>query len=127
MILVDSAVWIDHLRSPIPFLDRLLDERDVLVHPLILGEIGMGSFRAREEILSSLGALPRALIALDEEVQDFVTRHHLFGLGIGYLDAHILVATRLTEEALLWTRDRRLNDIAERFGLAMQNAPVRIN
>jgi len=117
MILVDSSVWIDHLRSSDAVLSGLLGGGQVLAHPFIIGELAMGSLRQRDVILDALRDLPQVLVASDDEVLGFIGQHRLFGLGIGYVDAHLLAAARLTVGASLWTRDKRLHDIAERMGL----------
>lgn len=118
MILVDTSVWIDHLRSGDALLAGLLDEGQVLSHPFIIGELALGNLRQRESILADLLELPQAFAAGDDEVMHFIDRERLFGFGIGYLDAHLLAATRLTQGAALWTRDRRLSAAAERLSLA---------
>ncbi len=118
MILVDSSVWIDHLRSSDKTLSDLLTNGQVLSHPFIIGELAMGSLHQRAVILSALRDLPQAVVADDEEVLGFIDRHRLFGLGIGYVDAHLLAATRLTAGASLWTRDKGLHDVAKRLKLS---------
>jgi predicted nucleic acid-binding protein len=122
VILADTSLWIDHLRSPIELLDRLLNEADILSHPFVVGELGMGSIAKRQHILNGLRSLPQATVARDDEVQQFVERHKLFGRGLGYVDAHLLVSVQLTDEALLWTRDKRLIAAAETLGLALKEA-----
>ncbi len=118
MILVDSSVWIDHLRSSDATLTGLLGGGQVLAHPFVIGELAMGSLRQRDAILNALRDLPQATVAGDDEVLGFIDQHRLFGLGIGYVDAHLLAAARLTAGASLWTRDKRLHDVAIRAGLA---------
>lgn len=122
MILVDTSVWIDHLRQGDPELARRLDAAEVLGHPLVIGELAMGNLRQRPVVLGALRGLPRAVAATDEEVLAFVAREALHGLGIGYADAHLLASVRLTPDAALWTRDRRLRDVAARMGLATAEA-----
>ena len=89
-----------------------------MTHPFVVGELGMGSLKRREETLDAIQGLPRATTAFDEEVLRFVTQRGLAGVGIGYLDAHLLVSVKLTDDALLWTRDKRLLAAAERLDLA---------
>lgn len=117
MILVDSSVWVDHLRKGDRRLVTLLDTSQVLTHPFVVGELALGSLKNRESILSSLKGLPQAATATDEEVQQFIERNALFGLDIGYIDAHLLAAVRLNAGSQLWTRDKRLGAIANRMGL----------
>jgi predicted nucleic acid-binding protein len=120
MVLTDSSVWIDHLRFAEPQLERLLRTGEVLGHPLVTGEVAMGSVSNRLQLLKELDRLPLAIIGRDEEVRRLVETHKLFGRGIGYVDAHLLVAVRLTPEARLWTRDKRLHEVASELGLAFQ-------
>ncbi|MDP2713064.1 MAG: type II toxin-antitoxin system VapC family toxin [Solirubrobacteraceae bacterium] len=117
MILVDTAVWIDHLRDDDSQLAGLLDRGVVLAHPWVTGELALGSLRARAEILRLLDDLPQAAVATAAEVRGLVEQHELFGLGIGYVDAQLLAATMLTGDAALWTRDRRLRAAARSLGL----------
>ncbi len=118
MILVDSSVWIDHLRRGDEVLINLLDREQVLVHPFVIGELATGNLRPRAAVLEDLQHLRRSVVADDEEVLRFVEQERLFGLGLGYLGAHLLASVRLTPETALWTRDRRLWAVAERLSLA---------
>ena len=119
MILVDTSVWIDHLRAGDDWLAKLLDASRVLMHPFVMGELALGRMRQREAILAALSDLPRAEAATDAEVLGFVNRHALFGRGVGYVDVHLLTSVRLTSGAALWTRDNQLRHVAEELGLAM--------
>ncbi len=118
MILVDTSVWIDHLRGGDPELALLLQHGDVLAHPWVTGELALGHLSQRVEILGLLHNLPQAKAATDVEVLALIDNHQLFGLGIGYVDAHLLAATMLTTGARLWTRDKRLAVVAAQHGLA---------
>jgi predicted nucleic acid-binding protein len=118
VILVDSSVWVDHLRRRDAALARLLENGRVLAHPFVTGELALGNLKKRATILADLQALPQAVVAHDEEVLRFIDQHTLYGLGIGYIDAHLLASVRLTAEGSLWTRDKRLHAAAERLGLA---------
>jgi predicted nucleic acid-binding protein len=118
MILVDTSVWIDHLRAGDVALTGLLEKGLVLAHPFVIGELALGRLRRRDIVLSALLGLPRASVANDDEVMRFIGQEKLFGLGIGYVDAHLLAAVRLTAHALLWTRDKTLSAAAERLSLA---------
>jgi len=117
VILVDTSVWIGHLRAADASLVILLERAEVLCHPFVIGELAMGSLRQRDVVLKALNALPGATAATDEEVQQFVTRQRLCGLGIGWVDAHLLAATRLTPGARLWTLDKRLERAAIPLGI----------
>ena len=118
MILVDTSVWIDHLRNKDAELERQLNAGRVLSHPFITGELAVGNLNSRDAILHALSRLPEATVARDEEVLHFISNHSLFGRGIGYIDAHLLAAVQLTSGAFVWTRDKRLHDIAVRLDLA---------
>jgi predicted nucleic acid-binding protein len=120
VILVDPSVWVDHLRAGDPILTGLLNDAVVLTHPLVIGELAMGSLRQRGAILIDLGNLPQASAAEHAEVMRFVEHEALFGRGIGWVDAHLLAATRLTPGAALWTKDRRLAAQAERLAIAFR-------
>lgn len=117
MILVDTSVWVDHLRRRDATLARLLDVGGVVTHPFVIGELALGNLRQRDLVLDLLRRLPRAVVATERETLDFIDRNALFGLGIGYVDAHLLAAARLTADGRLWTRDRRLALAADRLGL----------
>lgn len=121
MILVDTSVWIDHLRGGDPELTSLLQDGQVLAHPWVIGELALGHLSQRSTILGLLRNLPQAKSATDVEVLTLIDNHQLFGLGIGYVDAHLLAATMLTTDARLWTRDQRLTMLAARHGLARGN------
>jgi predicted nucleic acid-binding protein len=125
MILADTSVWIDHLRAGDPRLAELLQDGPVLIHPSVIGELALGQMSRRSEILGLLGNLPNATSATDPEVLALIEGRSLFGLGIGYVHAHLLAATLLTTDASLWTRDKRLAAAADRLGLAAERAPKR--
>lgn len=117
MILVDTSVWVDHLRVGDPRLVELLTDGQVLGHPWVTGELALGRLSRRSEILDLLHNLPQATVATDAEVLTLITDRQLFGRGIGYVDAHLLAATLLTSGARLWTRDKRLAAVAGRHHL----------
>jgi predicted nucleic acid-binding protein len=123
VILVDTSIWVDHLRADNMDLAAMLGAGMVLAHPFVIGELALGNLRQRKAILTALSDLPHADIATDAEVLTFVDRHALFGRGIGYIDTHLLAAVRLTAGAKLWTNDRRLHGVADELGLA--TAPLR--
>jgi predicted nucleic acid-binding protein len=118
MILADTSVWIDHLRSGDKTMAALLDEARILTHPFVIGELALGNLRRREVVLSLLHDLASSTIASDAEVLVFVESNALAGRGIGLIDVHLLASTRLNTGATLWTRDKRLREIAEEMGVA---------
>ncbi|WP_020180554.1 hypothetical protein [Methylopila sp. M107] len=118
MILVDTSLWIDHLGKANETLMELLLASQILSHPYIVGEVALGDLPNRARTIESLLVLPRAVVAATNEVPPFIERHNLFGTGIGYVDAHLLMSALLTPDAKLWTRDKRLNAAAVRLGVA---------
>lgn len=118
MILVDTSIWVQHFREGEPELIQLLDRGRVLGHPFVVGELALGNLPDRTTVLHWLERLPQALVARHDEVFQFIIAERLAGEGIGYVDACLLAATRLTPEALFWTRDRRLNALALGMGVA---------
>ena len=118
MILVDTSIWIDHLRSGNTRLADLLDRSQVLAHPFVTGELACGNLRNHDEILRLLNGLPQSPVASPAEALYFIERNQLMGLGVGYIDIHILAATALAENARLWTGDKRLKKVANKMKLA---------
>jgi predicted nucleic acid-binding protein len=119
--LVDTSVWIDHLRTGDAHLACLLEQGAVLMHPFVVGEMACGSLANRSSILELLQNLPVSVVAETEEVLGYIERHTLYGRGIGYVDIHLLTSVALTHEAVLWTRDKRLGAVAESLGCAYLN------
>jgi len=111
MILVDTSVWIDHLRAGNDRLKTLLFDQHVLCHPFVIGELACGMLQKREEILTMLKALPQAHLLEHEEVMSFLDARRLHGRGIGWVDAHLLASTVLTG-CSIWTLDKPLRRAA---------------
>ncbi len=118
MILVDTSVWIDHLHKSIPTLVDLLEVGQVMVHPFIVGELACGTLQRREQVLGWLERLPFADVATDDETLLYIDRYRLMGKGLSYIDAHMLASVTLTVDARLWTRDKRLKEVATSLRLA---------
>ena len=116
MILVDTSVWVDHLRHADAGLADLLERAQVLMHPFVVGEIACGSLAMRAPLLDLLQDLPMAPVADIDEVLGFIAQRRLHGKGIGYVDVHLLASVALTAGARLWTRDKRLRAVAETLG-----------
>ncbi len=118
MILVDTSVWIDHLRNGDVALASLLNQCRVLIHPFVIGELACGNMRDRQSILQLLQDLPMVPVADNDEVLFFIEEQQLMGRGIGYVDAHLLASVVLEDSSRLWTRDNRLAKIASELNLA---------
>ena len=124
MILVDTSVWVDHLRSADRALQLLLAAGAVLAHPWVVGEIALGRLGQRKEVIGLLNGLPMATTVTTPELLAFIDRYQLMGRGIGYVDVQLLAATQLTVDASLWTRDNHLAACAALLGLAADPAVV---
>lgn len=118
MILIDAANWIDHIRAADTRLSQLVTDQQVLMHPLVLGEIAMGSMKDRSKLLERLARLPVAVVARNSDVMILVEREKLYSTGLSFLDAHLLAATMLTLGARLLSADKRLRAHAERLAVA---------
>lgn len=118
MILVDTSIWADHIARSDARLAAYLANKRIVLHPYVVGELALGNLRERDDWLASFASLPTATVAFDIEVMDFIERYALFGTGIGYVDAHLLVSAKLGRGMTLWSRDRRLHTQAERLGIA---------
>lgn len=117
MVLVDTSVWVAHLRQGNTELEVLLNDGDVVCHPFIVGELACGNVKNRSEILLLLKALPVAVQASHDEVMQFIENYRLMGLGLGYIDMHLLASTLLTQVPI-WTFDKKLNEVALKLRLA---------
>ena len=117
MVLVDTSVWVAHLRNGESGLESLLNDGHVVCHPCIIGELACGNLINRSEILSLLHALPAAIHAEHEEVMRFVENNRLMGKGLGYIDIHLLVSAILSD-LQFWTLDKKLNQVSVELGLA---------
>ena len=120
MILVDTSIWVDHLRKGNDLLSRLLEQGLVLIHPFIVGELACGSMVNRREILGLLETLPGIGTAGHAEVLHLVEERRLYGQGIGWVDAHLL-ASALLSHSFLFTADQRLHRLAESLGVAYRS------
>lgn len=117
MVLVDTSVWVSHLRRGDARLRELLRHGLVACHPFVIGELACGTLRRRREILTLLGALPRAQVAADEEVLEFIEQRRLMGRGVGYVDLHLLASVILTGIPL-WSADKRLRGLASELEMS---------
>ncbi len=117
MILVDTSVWIDHLRSPEPKLQTLLEDDEVITHPLVRLELALGSIAGRKKMLNDLSLLAQATVVGTDELFALVELRRLYRKGIGITDLHLIASALLDRSILIWTRDRRLGDIADELGI----------
>jgi predicted nucleic acid-binding protein len=120
VILVDTSVWVEHLRAGNATLVAELGAGRVLAHPFVIGELACGNLRNRHEVLDLLGRLPAVPAATHAEALGFLERRALMGRGIGFIDVHLLASAALATPARLWTRDRRLAAVAAELGLAYE-------
>lgn len=127
MILVDTSVWIAHLRKGASSLASALEQGQVLMHPFVLGELACGNLKNRRQVLRLLGDLPNAPQATNAEVMNFIERRALMGCGVGYIDAHLLASVALAGTARLWTLDKRLAAVAAELKLAYYSNSISKN
>jgi len=117
MILVDTSVWIDHLRSPEAKLQTLLEDDEVITHPLVRLELALGSIADRKKMLNHLSLLVQATVVGTDELFAVVELRRLYRRGIGITDLHLIASALLDRSILIWTRDRRLGEIADELGI----------
>ncbi len=117
MILADTSIWVDHLRSGDAELERLLRANAVACHPLVVAEIALGSLKSRGKVLGFLDGLASLPVAEPDEVRRMLETRRLYGRGIGYVDAALLASCLLAPGTRLWTRDRRLQAVATEMGV----------
>ncbi len=119
MILVDTNIWIDHLRNSDPRLVRLLEDDLVVMHPWVLGELSLGSLANRDELIQYLGYLTSLGAESDDRISVYIQDKRLWGRGIGWVDAGLL-ASCIARNCQLWTKDRALGGIAAELGVALE-------
>lgn len=117
MVIVDTSVWVHHLRTGDTYLSSLLEDGEVVCHPFIIGELACGNLRNRREVLSLLQALPMVPTVDHDEILFFIEKNKLMGLGIGLVDAHLLASARLSRISL-WTSDVKLRSAASKLKLS---------
>jgi predicted nucleic acid-binding protein len=117
LLLADTSVWIDHLRSGNQELRRHLDEGQIVIHPFIVAELALGSLKDRSKTLALLDLLPQVRVARLSELRLLIEARRLYSLGIGLIDAHLIASVLIDSPTLLWTRDKRLSQVAENLGI----------
>lgn len=115
-MLVDTSVWVDHLRKRNPALVELLEQAQVWTHSFVIGELASGNLAQRGKVLGALGELPHVPMASHEEVMSFVESRHLMGRGLGWIDLHLLASATLAKLPF-WTVDKRLSTVASELKL----------
>ena len=118
MILVDTSVWIDHLRKSEHELSELLQANNVLTHQIVIGELACGNIPNRDEFLRNMEELPEVEVWPHEEVRRFIESERLMGRGISFMDAHLLYSVLNRSGDALWTRDRRLQRVAQELSVS---------
>jgi len=116
MVLVDTSVWVDHLRNPDMALANLLLAKEVVCHPFIIGELACGNLGKRAEVLEQLAELPSLDKATDEEILTLIATHRLMGHGLGLVDVHLLASCAIAGVPV-WTRDAAMGEAARLLGL----------
>ena len=119
MVLVDTSIWVTHLRQGSRQLEKLLMDAEVMCHPFIIGELACGNLKNRNEIIALLQALPMVLTIEFDELLFFIDRNHLMGKGIGFVDVHLLASAQLTGVPL-WTADKRLKAAIDQLALTFK-------
>ena len=121
-VLVDTSIWVDYFQCGNVLLKDLLEQELAMSHPLVLGELACGTPLApRTQTLREIGRLQSPQQASFQEVMSLIEREALYGLGCGWVDMVLLASTLLTPGAQLWTLDRRLAALAQRFGVSHQH------
>jgi predicted nucleic acid-binding protein len=117
LILADTSVWIDHLRSGNKELHNQLSRGQIVIHPFIIAELALGSLKERTRMLALLDLLPHLRVAQLNEIRTLIETRRLYGLGIGLIDAHLIASVLINPPTLLWTRDKQLRKVAESLGI----------
>jgi predicted nucleic acid-binding protein len=117
MILADTSVWIDHLRSENREMRNQLAQGRIVIHPLIIAELALGSLRDRTRTLALLDMLPQVKVAQLHEVRLMIESRRLCGLGVGLIDAELIAAIFINSPTLLWTKDKPLRKVADALGI----------
>jgi predicted nucleic acid-binding protein len=117
LILADTPIWIDHLRSGSKEMEKLLNRGQIVIHPFVIAELALGSLRKRTKTLALLDLLPQVRVAQFSEVRLTIEARRLCGLGIGLTDAQLIASVFIDSPTLLWTRDKQLRRVAEGLGI----------
>jgi len=121
VILIDTSVWIDHLRSPSHEVNRLIENDRVLMHPMVIGELACGNMADRTRTLTKLKGFPDIHESSHGEVLALIESQTLMGTGVGYIDAHLICSALNEPGTAIWTQDSSLKKVASRLGLAYES------
>lgn len=116
-VLVDTSIWVNHLRSSNVHLENMLNNTEVICHPLVIGELACGNLKNRKEILTLLASLPMAPEVDYDEALDFIELNNLMGKGLGFIDVMLLASSRLVGLPI-WTNDRKLRESAQKLSIS---------
>jgi predicted nucleic acid-binding protein len=117
MILADTSVWVDHLRSENREMRNQLAQGGIVIHPLVIAELALGSLRDRSRTLALLDMLPQVKVAQLDEVRLMIESRRLYSLGIGLIDAELIASIFINSPTLLWTQDKPLRRVADALGI----------
>lgn len=117
MILADTSIWIDHLRSENEEMRKHLHQGEIVIHPFIIAELALGSLSRRTKTLELLDLLPQVRMPRLSEVRLMIEARRLYSKGIGLIDAHLIASVFVDSPTLLWTRDKPLRKVAENLGI----------
>lgn len=115
MILADTSIWVDHLRSSNDAMRKQLENEQIVIHPFVVAELALGSLKNRKKTLYYLDSLPQVRVAHVDEVRQMIEKRSLYSEGIGLIDAHLIASCLIDPQTKLWTRDKRLERIAEKL------------
>ncbi len=118
MILADTSIWVDHFRKSDPLFAFLVSDGSIWQHPFVTGELAAGNLQPRARTIALLRSLPQGAVADDDAYYAFIDDNELGGIGIGFVDIHLLHTAVSAPGCKLWTRDRRLCEQAKRFAVA---------
>ena len=116
MIILDTSVWIEFLKGNVSYfanVRELIEKQQILAHEPIFAELLQGVKNQREnEIIHQYWTfLPKTNISGSWiKAGEYSAQHKLLVLGVGLIDACILVAAQETESSI-WTLDKKLKNV----------------
>lgn len=116
-VLVDTNIWIDHLRKTEPVLVDLLERDQVCIHQSVITELALGNLKNRSIFLKALERLTIVRNVDDRGVRHLVEERRLWGRGLSAVEAALLASVVVTPGVSLWTRDKCLRQAARDVGV----------